>query len=43
MTQQQNNKRTLKNKHTYQNEPLPNRKDFVVASFVYPPITNALK
>ncbi|WP_398572759.1 hypothetical protein, partial [Staphylococcus aureus] len=21
MTQQQNNKRTLKNKHTYQNEP----------------------
>lgn len=31
MTQQQNNKRTLKNKHTYQNEPLPNRKDFVVS------------
>ncbi len=30
MTQQQNDKRTLKNKHTYQNEPLPNRKDFVV-------------
>ncbi|MFZ8067895.1 hypothetical protein ACO1JH_11470, partial [Staphylococcus aureus] len=25
MTQQQNDKRTLKNKHTYQNEPLPNR------------------
>ncbi|HEH8356465.1 TPA: YtxH domain-containing protein, partial [Staphylococcus aureus] len=31
MTQQQNNKRILKNKHTYQNEPLPNRKDFVVS------------
>ncbi|KAA0801014.1 hypothetical protein DVU64_05930 [Staphylococcus argenteus] len=31
MTQQQNNKRTLKNKHTYQNETLPNRKDFVVS------------
>ncbi|SUL36364.1 smooth muscle caldesmon [Staphylococcus aureus] len=31
MTQQQNDKRTLKNKHTYQNEPLPNRKDFVVS------------
>ncbi len=28
---QQNDKRTLKNKHTYQNEPLPNRKDFVVS------------
>ncbi|WP_440130310.1 hypothetical protein, partial [Staphylococcus aureus] len=24
MTQQQNNKRTLKNKHTYHNELLPN-------------------
>ncbi len=31
MTQQQNNKRIIKNKHTYQNEPLPNRKDFVVS------------
>ncbi|ETO57311.1 hypothetical protein Y002_01275, partial [Staphylococcus aureus MUM270] len=31
MTQQQNNKRTLKNKHTYHNELLPNRKDFVVS------------
>ncbi len=30
MTQQQNNKRTLKNKHTYHNELL-NRKDFVVS------------